>query len=120
LRPAFSANCDWRKASPGGRIKGGDYSFRTGCGLGFEKGRQTADTRRSASVPVLLTSNLLLGALAGKAGLEFGGAHHGPLVSVPLPDSAHGAFEDLHGEGGVVGVEGGVILAHLAAADERA
>ncbi len=62
--------------------------------LGFEKGRQTANAWRSSSVPVLLTSNLSLGALAKKAEIGIDDAHHGRLVSVPLPDGAHGAFED--------------------------
>jgi Domain of unknown function (DUF927) len=72
--------------------------------LGFEKGRQTADARRSASVPVLLTSNLSLGALAKKAGIDIDDAHHGRLIGVPLPDGAFGAFEELHGEADVVGI----------------
>ena len=71
--------------------------------LGFEKGRQTANAWRSSSVPVLLTSNLSLGALAKKAEIGIDDAHHGRLISVPLPDDAHGAFEDLHGEADVVG-----------------
>ncbi len=47
--------------------------------------------------------NLSLGALAKKAEIDIDDAHHGCLVSVPLPDDAHGAFEDLHGEADVVG-----------------
>jgi putative DNA primase/helicase len=70
--------------------------------LGFEKGRLTAEARRSASVPFLLTSNLSLGAMASKAGLDIDDAHHGRLISIPLPAGGHGAFETLHGEADVV------------------
>jgi hypothetical protein len=63
---------------------------------GFEKGRQTASRpRRSASVPVAVTSNKTLGELAALAGVMIDDAHRGRLIEVPLPADGYGAFERL-------------------------
>jgi hypothetical protein len=69
---------------------------------GFGKGRQTSVARGSFSVPFLVTSNLSLDALAAKARQTVDEAHHGRLISVPLPAGGHGIFEKLHGKADAV------------------
>ena len=74
---------------------------------GFEKGRKNAGKgRQAASVPFILSSNLSLGRLGALAKNTVDDAHHGRLISIPLPDGGYGVFENLHGERGVVAISG--------------
>ena len=63
-----------------------------------EKKRLTARRRiRSWRCYFLSTSNFSLDEMAAKGGREVDDADRGRLVDIPLPNGAHGIYEDLHG-----------------------
>lgn len=64
----------------------------------MEKQRLTnATASRSWRCYFLSTSNYSLAELATKASVEIDNADRGRLVDIPLPNTPHGMYEDLHG-----------------------